>query len=422
MKFGGSSLMTVDRIKNAAQIVAAAAAEGKQVIVVVSAMGRTTDELIRLSDVVTAVPDERELDALMATGEQVSATLMAMALQTFGYKARSVNGSQAGITTDERFGDARIQTMDVGALCACLNDGFIPVVTGFQGITMIGETTTLGRGGSDTTAIALAAAVHAERCDIYTDVNGIYSADPRIVRNAVKLDRVSVSEMLELSKSGAQVLNARSVEFAQDRHVAIRVRSTFSPADEGTLIHGQSNKSRHFTGVALNTNVNCIEIELERLELGPERNLLKFRPLRSETRRNLLKSLSDAGISAEIVSPVRPNPFRILLLVRKADTITALAILQKATLSIREIRVNSSLTSISLVATEITAKHEVDAAAAITSQQIPLTALAWHNQRLTFLVPDSMGVKAINILHSHFADIKLAAQQGRQPLRFAESH
>jgi aspartate kinase len=417
MKFGGTSLMTPERIRDAAQIVDKERASGKQIVVVVSAMGHTTDELIRLSEKVTALPDKLELDALMATGEQVSATLMSMALQALGRKSKSFNGRQIGILTDDRFGDARIKSMDTKILYDHINDGVIPVVTGFQGVTVTGETTTLGRGGSDTTAIALAAAMHAERCDIYTDVEGMYSADPRIVKTAVKLRTVSMSEMLELAKGGAQVLNARSVELARDRQVTVRVRSTFHPVDVGTLVTTDSDQMHNFTGVAVKSNLNCIEIYLQKLEMGVDRRLSTFRLIRSKTKRDLLTLLSDAGIVSEIVDPIRPNPFRILLLVEKADTVRALSILHNTTLSIKGITASTNVSAISLVATKITAKHYVEAVEAMVQNKIGIMASAWHCQRLTLVAPLSVTKQAANALHFHFAGINVAASHHSQLLK-----
>jgi aspartokinase len=215
--------------------------------------------------------------------------------------------------------------------------------------------------------------------------------------------------MLELSKNGAQVLNARSVELARDRQVAVRVRSTFCPADEGTLVTCTNHKQRDFTGVAINTNVNCIEINLEKLELGPGRNLRTLPQQRLQTKRRLRALLSDAGINAQIVAPVRPNPFRIPLIVKKTDTITALATLHTAALSNKQICVNTEVASIVLVATEITAKHQVEAMAAMTAHQIPVLAVAMDHQRLTLLVPLAKAAEGIGILHSQFVNARVAA-------------
>jgi len=409
MKFGGTSLMTVDRIKSAARIVSATAASGKQIVVVVSAMGHTTDQLIDLARLITTTAESRELDALMATGEQVSATLMAMALQELGHKSRSFNGFQAGIKTDRRFGDAIIQSINISCLKACLTSGFIPVVTGFQGVTELGETSTLGRGGSDTTAIALADAIKAERCDIFTDVDGIYSADPRIVSDAHKHDKINIAEMLELARSGAQVVNARSVEVARDRHVQVRVRSTFNPTNEGTLLTVENKSAQGFTGIAVNPNVHCIEIELHKLEFGSDRRLRTLRRRRMETRRQLCRLLRESGISAEIVSRFRPNPFRIFLAVSKENSAQALKILSGVQLPTRRMQIIEELACVSLVASEITTNHEVDAIEAMNRQGIDLLAIAWYRQRLAIFVPLAQANTAANALHMHFAKTRIAA-------------
>jgi len=236
MKFGGTSLMSTDRIKSAARIVASTFAAGTQVIVVVSAMGHETDRLLDQADSLSVQPSKRELDALMTTGEQVAAALMAIALQDLGCQARSFSGGAAGIITKATHGNAKIERIDTIPLRHCISDGCIPVVTGFQGITSKGEVTTLGRGGSDITAIALAAALNADRCDIYSDVDAVYNADPHVVPDAVRFETLSYVEMLDLSRKGAQVLNLRSVEIAKDKNVDVRVRSTFKPDDPGTFI------------------------------------------------------------------------------------------------------------------------------------------------------------------------------------------
>ncbi len=409
MKFGGTSLMTVDRIKNAARIVSAEAANGKQIIVVVSAMGHTTDHLIDLAHQISDTAESQELDALMATGEQVSATLMAMALQELGYKSRSFSGLQAGIKTDRRFGDALIQSINVSSLRSCLNSGYIPVVTGFQGVTDNGDTSTLGRGGSDTTAIALADALKSERCDIYTDVDGIYSADPRIVTEAYKLERINISQMLELAKSGAQVLNARSVEIARDKKVQVRVRSTFNPTNEGTLLTVDNTSGARFTGIAVCTNLHCIEIDLQRLELGSDRCLRTLRRRRLETRRQLLQLLRESAINAEIVNRFRPNPFRIFLAVKKEDSPRAMNILAGAGLPTRQIQVHEDFACVSLVAKEITSRDEVDAIEAINRQGINLMAIAWYRQRLALFVAIAQATEVANTLHMQLVKAKIAA-------------
>jgi aspartate kinase len=233
-KYGGSSVADAAKIQNVARRVAESA-PGNQVVVVVSAMGKTTDGLVALAHQITRVPDPREMDMLLATGEQVTIALLAMALQGLGVKARSFTGAQAGLRTDRGHTKARVAQITAERVRAALEAGAIAVVAGFQGLSDEDEITTLGRGGSDLTAVALAAALKAEVCEIYTDVDGVYTADPNVVPDARKLPRVAYDEMLEMASLGAKVLQARSVEFAKKYGVTVHVRSTFKP-DPGTIV------------------------------------------------------------------------------------------------------------------------------------------------------------------------------------------
>jgi aspartate kinase len=233
-KFGGSSVADADKIMNVARRVAASA-PGNQLVVVVSAMGKTTDGLLSLARQISTTPDLREMDMLLSTGEQVTIALLSMALQSLGLKAKSFTGPQVGMRTDHAHTQARITQIDADRVRRALDTGEIAVVAGFQGLSDEDEITTLGRGGSDLTAVALAAALKADVCEIYTDVDGVYTADPNIVRDARKLARVAYDEMLELASLGAKVLQTRSVEFAKKYGVTVHVRSTFRP-DPGTLV------------------------------------------------------------------------------------------------------------------------------------------------------------------------------------------
>ncbi|HEY2995679.1 MAG TPA: aspartate kinase [Methylomirabilota bacterium] len=233
-KYGGSSVADAARIQSVARR-AAESAPGNQLVVVVSAMGKTTDGLLSLAQQVAPTPDPREMDMLLATGEQVTIALLAMALQTLGFKARSFTGAQAGLRTDRGHTKARIAQITGERVRAALDAGAIAVVAGFQGLSDEDEITTLGRGGSDLTAVALAAALKADVCEIYTDVDGVYTADPNVVPEARKLERVAYDEMLEMASLGAKVLQARSVEFAKKYGVTVHVRSTFKP-DPGTTV------------------------------------------------------------------------------------------------------------------------------------------------------------------------------------------
>ncbi len=260
-KYGGSSLASGELIQNVARRVAKLKEEGNQVVVVVSAMGDTTDELIKLAHQVSEQPKERELDLLLSTGELVSCTLLAMALEDLGYKALSLSGAQAGIQTDSSYSRARILRVDPGRIVAELEKGNIVIVAGFQGVTGNTDITTLGRGGSDTTAVALAITLKAEMCQIYTDVEGVYTADPRLVPKASKLKEIGYEEMLELASYGAKVMHPRAVELAQLCNMPILVASSFSDSP-GTIICKEAsmevrNKVR---GIAHDTNVAKITV------------------------------------------------------------------------------------------------------------------------------------------------------------------
>jgi len=235
-KFGGSSVADAEGMKRVAARIVATKKAGHQVVVVVSAMGDTTDELIDLANAVTPIPQGRELDMLLTAGERISMALLAMAINNLGFEALSFTGSQAGVITDSVHGKARIIDVTPGRIREAIDSGAIAIVAGFQGISQdTKDITTLGRGGSDTTAVALAAALEADVCEIYTDVDGVFSADPRVVPEARKLKTVTYEEMLELAAAGAKVLHLRCVEYARRFNLPIHVRSSFSP-NEGTWV------------------------------------------------------------------------------------------------------------------------------------------------------------------------------------------
>src|SRR5438874_2679805 len=253
-KYGGSSVADAARIQSVARRVAESA-PGNQLVVVVSAMGKTTDGLLSLAQQIAPTPDPREMDMLLATGEQVTIALLAMALQTLGFKARSFTGAQAGLRTDRGHTKARIAQITGERVRAALDAGAIAVVAGFQGASDEDEITTLGRGGSDLTAVALAAALKAELCEIYTDVDGVYTADPRIVPGARKLEEISYDEMLELAGSGAKVMQLRSVEIAKKFGVVFEVRSSLND-NPGTIVKEETRSMEEIVvrGVALDKN------------------------------------------------------------------------------------------------------------------------------------------------------------------------
>ena len=237
-KYGGSSLENAERIRAVAERIVATKKAGHDVVVVCSAMGDTTDELLDLAAEVNPTPPAREMDMLLTAGERISNSLVAMAVASFGVDVRSFTGSQAGVITTERYGNARIIEVTPGRVQEAVDEGKVAIVAGFQGVNRdTRDITTLGRGGSDTTAVALAAAMNADECEIYSDVDGVYTADPRIVSDARKLDKLCFEEMLELAASGSKILVLRSVEYARAFNVPMRVRSSYSN-DTGTLVAG----------------------------------------------------------------------------------------------------------------------------------------------------------------------------------------
>ena len=259
-KFGGSSVADAERVRHVAQLIAEDVDQGNQVIVVLSAQGKTTDSLIAKAREISSNPSKRELDMLITTGEQQSVALMAMALQSLGYKAVSLNAFQVAMHTSRVYGNARLKRINTERIGLELERGNVVLVTGFQGINRYEDYTTLGRGGSDTTAVALAAALHADRCQIYTDVEGVYTADPRIVKDARKLKEISYDEMLELASTGAKVLHNRSVEMAKRYNVVLEVLSSMTKA-EGTLVKEETKVEKLLiTGVAADKNVARVSV------------------------------------------------------------------------------------------------------------------------------------------------------------------
>jgi len=267
-KYGGTSVGSPERIKAVARCVAATRAAGNRVVVVVSAMAGETNRLLQLAGAVAAQPDARETDVLLATGEQVSVALLAMALRDAGVPAVSFLGHQIRIATDSVYGRARIKSIDADNVLHALEDGTVVVVAGFQGVDQGANITTLGRGGSDTSAVAIAAAVKADVCEIYTDVAGVYTTDPRICPNARKLARISYDEMLEMASLGAKVLQIRSVEFAKRYHVPVHVRSSFSD-EPGTWVVEEDPSMEEVLVSGVTVDLNEAKITLQRVPDRP---------------------------------------------------------------------------------------------------------------------------------------------------------
>ena len=317
MKFGGSSVGNVERMKRVAERIVEAKRSGRRCVVVVSAMGDTTDDLIDMSRELNGSPPAREMDMLLANGEQISMALLAMAICALGEEAVSFTGWQAGITTEPAHGKARILRIEPVRIREALNEGKIPIVAGFQGISEQGDVTTLGRGGSDTTAVALAAALGADLCEIYTDVDGVYSTDPRIVPHARKLKEISYDEMLELAHLGAAVLHPRAVEYAKQYNVTLVVRSSFTN-NEGTLVKEETALEQGIvvSGIAADKNVARISI------MGVED--------RPGILAKVFTALADEGVNVDIIvqSGVQNGKADFSFTVAKHDVDTAIRVIR----------------------------------------------------------------------------------------------
>ena len=296
-KFGGTSVADAEKLLRVAKRVVATAAEGNQVAVVVSAMGKTTDALLQLVGEISSDPNPRELDVLLSTGEQVSIALLSIAIQTLGHTSRAFTGGQVRVLTDSEHGQARIKRIGADRVLESLSEGEIPVVAGFQGINQLGDVTTLGRGGSDLSAVAMAAALDADLCEIYTDVDGVFTADPGIVPTARKLSTISYDEMLELASLGAGVLQTRSVLAAKKFNVDLHVRSSFK-TDEGTVI------TREHEGME-NVIVTGVTHDAKQAKLS----LLRV-PDQPGIASQIFGSMADAGVVIDmIVQSTNPSGF-----------------------------------------------------------------------------------------------------------------
>ncbi|ABB32109.1 aspartate kinase [Geobacter hydrogenophilus] len=339
-KYGGTSMGSIERIRNVAKRVAKTYDAGNDMVVVVSAMSGETNKLVALANEVCEFPDNREYDVLVASGEQVSIALLAMCLKSMGYKAKSYHGWQVPIITDSVFSKARIEEIPDAKVRADLKDGTIVVVAGFQGIDKDGNVTTLGRGGSDTSAVAMAAAMKADVCEIYTDVDGVYTTDPNICEDARKIDKISYDEMLELASLGAKVLQIRSVEFAKKYNVDIHVRSSFND-NQGTMVTKEDKDMEAVlvSGIAYDKNEAKIAV------LGV--------PDKPGIAAKILSSLSDANISVDmIVQNVSGGDLTdFTFTVTKADFKKALAITKEIATEIKATGVSAdeSISKVSIV-------------------------------------------------------------------------
>lgn len=393
-KFGGSSVANRERIFNVANRCIEDYKKGHDVVVVLSAMGDTTDDLIELAHTIDPNPKKRELDMLLTTGEQVSVALMAMAMQSMDVPAVSLNAFQVQMHSTSRYGSARFKRIDTDRIRHELDSRKIVIVTGFQGVNKYEDVTTLGRGGSDTTAVALAAVLHADRCEIFTDVDGVYTADPRIVKNARKLNEVTYDEMLELASLGAKVLHNRSVEMAKKYGVELVVRSSLNRS-EGTVIKEKVKMEKMLiTGVAADTNTARISV------IGVEDQ--------PGTAFRIFHTLAKNNINVDIIlqSVGRDGTKDISFTVSEDDLKSALEVLEehRERLTIQQITSNPHVAKISVIGAGMMSNPGVASRMfeALYNSRININMISTSEIRITVLVDEKDVDKAMNAVHDGF--------------------
>ena len=394
-KYGGTSVASVERIKLVAAKVAAAKRAGKDVIVVVSAMAGETNRLIALAQEISQLPDEREKDVLIATGEQVTVALLSLALKEIGQPARSYLGHQVRIETDNAYGKARILSIDSTKIVEALKTGEVVVVAGFQGVDVDDNITTLGRGGSDTSAVALAAFLNAEACEIYTDVEGVFSTDPRICPAAKKLGKVSYDEMIELASTGAKVLEIRSVEFAKKFAVPVHVRSTFSDLEGTWLVEEEESMTDVLvSGVACDKNE--AKITLLRVPDKPGLAAQLFGPI------------ADAHIVVDMIiqNASEDGTTDMTFTVPKADHQRALAIVEKALPAVhaKGIKVDPDIAKISVVGVGMRTHAGVAATMfqVLAREQINIQMISTSEIKISVVIAAGQADQAVRALHEAF--------------------
>ncbi|MFP7239496.1 aspartate kinase [Bacillus altitudinis] len=401
-KFGGTSVGSTEKIRNAAERVIAEREAGNDVVVVVSAMGKSTDVLVDLAKELTDEPSKREMDMLLTTGEQVTISLLAMALQAKGYDAISFTGWQAGMKTEKVHGNARIVDIDEVRIKEELSAGKVVVVAGFQGIADDLHITTLGRGGSDTTAVALAAALKADKCDIYTDVPGVFTTDPRYVPSARKLAGISYDEMLELANLGAGVLHPRAVEFAKNYQIPLEVRSSIEN-ESGTLIEEESSMEQNLVvrGIAFEDQMTRVTV------CGLSSGLT--------TLSTIFTTLAKQNINVDIIiqSVTSTNQTSISFSVKTDDLSKTVEVLEeyKGALGYEQIETESKLAKVSIVGSGMVSNPGVAAEmfAVLAQKDIQVKMVSTSEIKVSTVVDREDMVKAVEALHDAFELSKVSA-------------
>ena len=393
-KFGGTSVGTVERINAVADIIKNSSKSNK-IIVVVSAMGSETNKLVNLANHFGNNPNKREFDALVATGETVSSALLSMALHSKGVKARSYSASQISIKTTNTYSKAKILDVDAKKILEVLDNNTIPIITGFQGITESGDITTLGRGGSDTTAVAIASQVGACRCDIYTDVDGIYTTDPKIVSNAKKLDSITMEEMLELAGQGARVMQTRAVEFANKFKVPVKVLSSFSNSS-GTLITLKEDGMENALVSGIAFQKDQIKYTLHGIGDTPG------------TAYKILGPISDAEIEVDVivqnVSVDGKTDFTFTVSSEEKETVNKIIESIRDKVEFKELIVNSDIAKVSLVGAGMRSQAGVASRAfkALSENDVNIQIICTSEIKLTMVIDKSLTEKAVKVLHEEF--------------------
>ena len=393
-KFGGTSVGSVERIESVAEIVKNAS-HSNTVIVVVSAMSGETNKLIKLANHFGENPDKREFDALVSTGETISSALLAMALHSKGIKARSFSASQISMKTTDSYSKAKILDVDAEKILKVIEDGTIPIITGFQGITEGGDVTTLGRGGSDTTAVAIAAQVNASRCDIYTDVDGIFTTDPKIVSNAKKLDSITMEEMLELAGQGAKVIQTRAVEFANKYNVPVRVLSSFNDG-EGTLINLKEETMENALVSGIAFQKDQVKFTLHGVGDIPG------------TAFKILGPISDAEVEVDVivqnVSVDGKTDFTFTVAAEDQDTVTKVIEGIKSEVEFNDLMIDPDIAKVSIVGVGMRSQAGVASKAfkALSENDVNIQIICTSEIKITMVIDENIVDKAVQVLHEEF--------------------
>jgi aspartate kinase len=393
-KFGGTSVGSVERIDAVAEIIKEAS-KSKKIIVVVSAMGGETNRLVKLAKHFDKDPDKREFDALVSTGETVSSALLAMALQSKGIKARSYSASQISMRTTDSYSKAKILDVDADKILSTIKDDTIPIITGFQGVTAGGDVTTLGRGGSDTTAVAIAAQVGAKRCDIYTDVDGIFTTDPKVVPNAKKLDSITMEEMLELASQGAKVMQTRAVEFANKYNVPVRVLSSFNDGS-GTLISQKDESMENSVVSGIAFQKDQVKFTLHGVGDTPG------------TAFKILGPISDAEVEVDVivqnVSVDGKTDFTFTVASEDQDAVKKVIETTKNDVQYKDLIVNSDIAKVSLVGAGMRSQTGVASRAfkALSENDVNIQIICTSEIKITMVIDEALVDKAVQVLHEEF--------------------